>query len=74
VKYVTAYKGSSTDAGLYLGGYTRLDLGLGYDWKFGSTPIRSSVYGRNLTDKKYETSNGVQDVGRMLGIEFLVGF
>ena len=74
VKYVTAYKGSSTDAGLYLGGYTRLDLGLGYDWKFGSTPIRSSIFGRNLTDKKYETSNGVQDVGRVLGVEFLVGF
>lgn len=74
LKYVTAYKGGSTDAGLYLGGYTRLDLGLGYDWKFGSTPIRSSVYGRNLTDKKYETSNGVQDIGRVLGVEFLVGF
>ena len=74
VKYVTAYKGSSTDVGLYLGGYTRLDLGLGYDWKFGSTPIRSSIFGRNLTDKKYETSNGVQDVGRVLGVEFLVGF
>lgn len=74
VKYVTAYKGGSTDAGLYLGGYTRLDLGLGYDWKIGSTPVRSSIYGRNLTDEKYETSNGVQDVGRVIGVEMIVGF
>lgn len=74
LKYVSAYKGSATDAGEYLGGYTRYDLGLGYDTKLGSTPVKTTIYGRNLTDEKYETSNGVQDAGRVFGIEVLASF
>lgn len=74
LKHVSAYKGSATDAADYLGGYTRYDLGLGYDTKLGSTPVKTTIYGRNLTDEKYETSNGVQDVGRVFGIEVLASF
>ncbi|MER2539273.1 MAG: TonB-dependent receptor, partial [Azonexus sp.] len=74
IKYVASYKGSLNDKTAYLGGYTRYDLGLGYDIKLGTTPVRTTLYGRNLTDEKYETTNGVQDVGRVLGIEVLASF
>jgi iron complex outermembrane receptor protein len=74
VKKVAAYRGSSTDLVAYLGGYTRLDLGLGYDFKVGATPVRSTLYGRNLGNSRYETSNGVQDAGRMLGVELAASF
>lgn len=74
IKHVASYKGSTTDTTAWLGGYTRLDLGLGYDFKLGKNAARVSVYGRNLTDKRYETSNGVQDVGRTLGVEFTTAF
>ncbi|HRK40144.1 MAG TPA: TonB-dependent receptor [Burkholderiaceae bacterium] len=74
IKHVASYKGSTTDTTAWLGGYTRLDLGLGYDFKLGKNAARLSVYGRNLTDKRYETSNGVQDVGRTLGVEFTTAF
>lgn len=57
-----------------VGAYTRYDLGLGYDWKVGMVPIRSTVYGRNLTDKRYETNAGIQDGGRVLGLEVLATF
>jgi iron complex outermembrane receptor protein len=74
IKQVASYKGSATDTVAWLGGYTRLDLGLGYDFKVSGTPVRATIYGRNLTDQKYETNNGVQDVGRVLGIELLASF
>lgn len=74
IKKVTSYKGGSTDAVAYLGGYTRLDLGLGYDFKAGATPVRTTLYGRNLGNQRYETSNGVQDAGRVLGIELTASF
>jgi len=76
VKFVSNYFGIANgylSTGAYAG-YTRYDLGLGYDWKFGGTPLRSSVYGKNLTDERYETSAGVPDVGRVMGIELLVSF
>lgn len=74
LKHVSRYKGSQTDAQTYLGGYTRYDLGLGYDFKLSGTPVRATVYGRNLSNKKYETSNGVQDVGRVFGVEATLSF
>lgn len=74
IKHVTRYKGSSTDATAWLGGYTRADLGLGYAFRLAGAPSRVTVYGRNLADKRYETSNGVQDPGRALGVEFTTAF
>ena len=74
LKYVTAYKGGANDAGSYLGGYTRYDLGLGYDARLMGTPVKATLYGRNLGDEKYETSNGIQDAGRVLGVEVLLTF
>ena len=74
VKQVASYKGSATDAVAYLGGYTRYDLGIGYDFRVSGTPVRTTLYGRNLSDQKYETNNGVQDAGRVLGVELLASF
>jgi hypothetical protein len=73
-KNVSKYQGSASDTTAYLGGYNRYDLGLGYDWKFDTTPVRTTLYGRNLSDEHYETNNGVQDVGRVIGVEFLANF
>ncbi len=74
LKHVSRYKGSSTDTTAWLGGYTRIDLGLGYAFRLAGAPTRVTVYGRNLSDKHYETSNGVQDPGRALGLEFTMAF
>lgn len=79
VKYVSDYFGVSngytypTISGAQ-SGYTRLDLGVSYDWKLSDTPMKTTVYGKNITDKKYETSAGIQDVGRILGIELIASF
>jgi outer membrane receptor protein involved in Fe transport len=74
LKHVTRYKGSSTDTTAWLGGYTRFDLGLAYQFRLAGAPSRVTLYGRNLSDKRYETSNGVQDAGRSLGVEFTTSF
>ncbi|MBN8285332.1 TonB-dependent receptor plug domain-containing protein [Zoogloea sp.] len=74
IKHVASYQGSSSDVRAYLGGYTRYDLGLGYEFKLAGAPVRATLYGRNLTNEKYETSNGVQDVGRVFGLETTVSF
>lgn len=74
VKYVDPYRSNATDAEAWLGGYTRFDAGIGRDFKFDTTTVSATLYGRNLTDKRYETSNGVQDVGRVIGFELLARF
>lgn len=74
LKHVARHKGSSTDTTALLGGYTRADLGLAYAFKLAGAPSRVTLYGRNLGDKRYETSNGVQDAGRTLGVEFTTSF
>lgn len=74
IKHVASYKGSTSDTTAWLGGYTRFDLGVSYDFKLGQNTARLSLYGRNLSDKRYETSNGVQDVGRTMGLEFTTSF
>jgi iron complex outermembrane receptor protein len=76
VKYVASYSGPSNGT-IYApayAGYTKLDLSVGYDWNWNSTPIRTTLYARNLADKKFETAVGVQDVGRVIGIEMLASF
>jgi outer membrane receptor protein involved in Fe transport len=73
VKYVSSYANSATGVD-HLGGYTRYDMGVGRDFRISNTPVKATVYGRNLTDKKYEASLGVQDVGRVLGVEMIAKF
>ncbi len=74
IKYVASYKGSATDPWPWLGGYTRFDVGIGYDFRFGGTDVRTTVFGRNLTDRRYETTDGIQNVGRTIGAELLARF
>lgn len=73
-KYVARYKGSNTDPEPYLGGYTRFDAGIGREFEFDGTSVSATLYGRNLTDRRYETTNGIQDVGRVIGFEVLARF
>lgn len=74
VKHVAGYKGSATDTGKFLGGYTSIDAGLSRDFTLDAASLRATLYGRNLTDVHYETSNGVQNVGRIFGLELLAKF
>lgn len=67
IKHVSTYN-------TYSGGYTSLNAGVGYDFKLAKNDTRITTYGRNLTDKHYETSAGVQDQGRVLGIELTYAF
>ena len=67
VKHVSTYN-------TYSGGYTSLNAGVGYDFKLGKNDTRITTYGRNLTDKHYETSAGVEDQGRVLGVELTYAF
>ena len=73
-KYVSRYRSSTNDAKAYLGGYTRLDVGVGRSLRWNDIDWRVTTYVKNLTDKIYETSNGVQDPGRLLGFEILTSF
>jgi iron complex outermembrane receptor protein len=73
LKHVSSYASTATGVN-YLGGYTRYDMGVGRDLRISNTPAKVTVYGRNLTDKKYEASLGVQDVGRVLGVEMIAKF
>jgi hypothetical protein len=73
-KYLPKYKGSQSDLGAWSGGYTRYDFGLGHDFKLAQLPLTATVYGQNLTDERFETNSGVQDVGRVVGIEFISSF
>lgn len=69
-KYLPKYKGAITDTNAYLGGYARYDLGLGYDLRLPNLPIiTTTLYGQNISNVRFETNNGVQDIGRVLGIE-----
>lgn len=74
VKRVAEYKGSASDAAAWLGGYTRVDLGAGRSFDIGRTVVRGTLYGRNLGNTLYETSSGVQDVGRVIGIELQANY
>jgi iron complex outermembrane receptor protein len=77
IKHVSQYNGAAngTVGSLpFSGGYTKLDLGVGYDWKYGATQMRTGFYVRNLTDRKFETAVGIQDVGRVVGVELQASF
>lgn len=67
IKHVSTYN-------TYSGGYTSLNAGIGYDFKIGNNDSKITTYGRNLTDKHYETSAGVEDQGRVLGVELTYAF
>lgn len=75
-KYIQKYNGAANGSigAVPYAGYSKFDAGLGYDWRWNDTPIRTTFYGRNLADRKYGTAVGIQDVGRVLGLEVLATF
>lgn len=74
IKYVDAYRGTAADKDAWLGGYTRIDAGISREFKFANSSLTTTIYGRNLTDKHFETTNGIQDIGRVIGFEALAKF
>jgi iron complex outermembrane receptor protein len=74
VKRVSSYRASTSDANDFLGGYYRVDFGVGRNIRLSDVDTRITTYVRNLTDKRYETTNGIQDVGRMFGVEMIAKF
>ena len=69
-KRVSSYTSSSRT----IGGYNRYDLSLSRDFRMNAKPVKATLYGKNVTDKKYETTAGVEDVGAVYGVEFLMDF
>jgi hypothetical protein len=73
MKYVDKYFSASNTAHA-LGDYTRYDAGISHETKYDGVKYKTTIYGRNLTNKKYETTLGIQDWGRILGIELIASF
>ncbi len=57
-----------------IGDFSRIDANFNYDFVVGKTQWRATLFGQNLTDERYETRLGWQDVGLTFGVEFGVKF
>ena len=56
------------------GGYTNLDLSVGYDFKAASLDHKVQLYARNLSDDDYESVYGFPSLGRVVGASYKVAF
>ena len=56
------------------GGYTNIDLSLGYDFTAYRLQQNAMVYARNLTNDDYESVYGFPNPGRVLGVSYRVAF
>lgn len=75
--YVSPYLSNFNSAdGFYhgVGNFVVVDLRLGHDFKIGQNDLKVSVYGRNITDRKYETVYGYPAWGSVYGGELVVSF
>ena len=57
-----------------IGNFVVVDLSLGRRFKLGPAEAKLSVYGRNITNRKYETVYGFPAWGAVWGSEFSVTF
>jgi hypothetical protein len=57
-----------------VGNAVLVDLNVGYGWKFGATDAKLSVFGRNITNRKYETVYGFPAWGATYGSELVITF
>ena len=55
-----------------IGGYTRLDLNVGRRFRLGASVVRTALFGRNVTDDRYQTQLGFRDAGRIWGVEVAI--
>lgn len=52
-----------------IGGFSRVDANISYLFKLGGAQMRATLFGQNLTDERYETRLGWEDVGLTFGVE-----
>ena len=77
VKYVAQYYGitaASTVPAVKIGNYTNFDAGISYDMLVDSVALTTTLYGKNLSNNKYQTTTGIQDWGRVFGVEVIARF
>lgn len=76
-RYVSKYDSNQfavNNAYYEIGDYSRIDANINYDFVVGKTQWRAIVFGQNLTDERYETRLGWEDVGLTFGVELGVKF
>ena len=56
------------------GGYTNIDLSVGYRFKAAELDHRVQLYARNLTDDDYASVYGFPSLGRVVGASYRVAF
>jgi iron complex outermembrane receptor protein len=72
VRYVSPYDSNQFSVGnIYyeIGNYTRLDANINYDFEIEKVQMRATLFGQNLTDERYQTRLGWEDVGLTFGLE-----
>ncbi|MBL8534186.1 MAG: TonB-dependent receptor [Betaproteobacteria bacterium] len=68
-RYVSNFQ--AVDAASHpIGDYTRLDINVSRAVRFGTREFRTTVFGRNVTDRRYQTQLGFPDPGAIWGVEF----
>lgn len=73
IQYVSQYS-SATIPTAQLGSYTNINAGISYDAIIDSVATTTTLYAKNLANKNYETSPGMQNWGRIFGIELIARF
>lgn len=79
-KRVDSYYGSNagTATPVMVGGYARVDANLIRDFRWNSTQLSATLFGRNLNNNHYSTQQGPSglypDRGRTLGVEVRADF
>jgi iron complex outermembrane receptor protein len=77
LRYVSGYENSrfATDNSSHgVGGYSRIDANINYDFSIRKLAARATLYGRNLSDQHYVTRLGWQDTGITVGGQLSVRF
>jgi outer membrane cobalamin receptor len=72
LRHVSDYRSNQFSVGnLYydIGGYSRVDANISYLFKLGSAQMKATLFGQNLSDERYETRLGWEDVGLTFGVE-----
>lgn len=72
VRYVSPYDSNQFSVNnIYyeIGDYTRLDANISYDFEINKVRMRATLFGQNLTDERYQSRLGWEDVGLTFGME-----
>ncbi|RXJ69713.1 hypothetical protein CRV08_03135 [Halarcobacter ebronensis] len=76
-KYVDGYESNffTTDNKYHkVGDFVVIDMGVDYKHKLNGYDAVASIYGKNITDKRYMTKIGWEDVGAIFGISYSIKF